>query len=45
MKNGHKKQYLFIEDVKDHVDAASRILSQLKPADDQGGATIKAAVE
>ena len=44
-KKGHERQYAFIEGVKDHVDAASQILSKLKPADDREEATVKAAME
>ena len=31
--------------MKDHVDAASQILSKLKPANDREEATVKAAME
>ena len=44
-KKGHERQYAFIKGVKDHVDAASQILSKLKPADDREEATVKAAME
>ena len=44
-KEGHERQYVFIEGVKDHVDGASQILSKLKAADDREEATVKPAME
>ena len=44
-KKGHERQHLFIEDIKDHVDEASKILSKLEPANNQEEETVKAAME
>ena len=44
-KKGHERQYQFIEQVKDHVEAASGLLSRMKPADEREDATVKAAME
>ena len=35
---------MIIEEVKDHVEMASGILSRMKPANDREGATVKAAM-
>ena len=44
-KKGHKKQYNFIEDVKDCVESASDLLAKVKLASTQESATIQAAKE
>ena len=44
-KKGHERQYLFNEEIKDYVEAASGLLSRMKPASEQDDATVKAAVE
>ena len=44
-KKGHEKQYVFIQEVKDHVETASGLLAKVRLSDKREAATIKVVIE